>query len=48
MLFRSIGLGTFLAQMFLRQPLIRANTQEFKIDGTWADPQVTRIERKPT
>src|SRR5439155_24335978 len=24
----AIGLGTFLAQMVLRQPLIRANTQE--------------------
>ncbi|MEO7391739.1 MAG: YhdP family protein [Ramlibacter sp.] len=43
----AIGLGTFLAQMFLRQPLIRAATQEFQIDGTWADPQVTRISRKP-
>jgi uncharacterized protein (TIGR02099 family) len=43
----AIGLGTFLAQMFLRQPLIRANTQEFQIDGTWADPHITRINRKP-
>jgi len=31
--------------MFLRQPLIRANTQEFRIDGTWADPKVTRVAR---
>ena len=43
----AIGLGTFLAQMFLRQPLIRAATQEFHIDGTWSDPRVTRLERKP-
>jgi uncharacterized protein (TIGR02099 family) len=42
----AIGLGTFLAQMFLRQPLIRAATQEFHVDGTWADPRVTRIDRK--
>jgi uncharacterized protein (TIGR02099 family) len=41
----AIGLGTFLAQMFLRQPLIKAATQEFHIDGTWADPRVTRIGR---
>jgi uncharacterized protein (TIGR02099 family) len=41
----AIGLGSFLAQMFLRQPLIRAATQEFHIDGTWADPRVTRIGR---
>jgi uncharacterized protein YhdP len=43
----AIGLGSFLAQMFLRQPLIRANTQEFQIDGTWADPHITRVVRKP-
>ena len=43
----AIGLGTFLAQMFLRQPLIRAATQEFHIDGTWTDPRVTRVSRKP-
>jgi uncharacterized protein YhdP len=43
----AIGLGTFLAQMFLRQPLMRAATQEFQIDGTWADPRITRVNRKP-
>jgi uncharacterized protein YhdP len=43
----AIGLGTFLAQMFLRQPLMRAATQEFHIDGTWADPRITRTNRKP-
>jgi uncharacterized protein (TIGR02099 family) len=43
----AIGLGTFLAQMFLRQPLMRAATQEFQINGTWADPRITRIGRKP-
>ena len=43
----AIGLGTFLAQMFLRQPLMRAATQEFHIDGTWADPRVTRVDRGP-
>ncbi|HSI53105.1 MAG TPA: YhdP family protein [Ramlibacter sp.] len=43
----AIGLGTFLAQMFLRQPLIRAATQEFHIDGSWADPRITRVDNKP-
>ena len=43
----AIGLGTFLAQMFLREPLVRAATQEFHIDGTWTDPRVARINRKP-
>jgi len=42
----AIGLATFLAQVVLRQPLIRANTQEFHIDGTWADPKVTRVGKK--
>ena len=41
----AIGVGTFLAQLFLRQPLMKAATQEFHIDGTWADPRVTRVPR---
>ncbi|MBA2672786.1 AsmA-like C-terminal region-containing protein, partial [Ramlibacter sp.] len=40
-----IGLGSFMAQMFLRQPLMRAATREFHIDGTWSDPKVTRVGR---
>lgn len=43
----AIGLGSFLAQLFLRQPLMRAATQEFHIDGTWSDPRVTRVARTP-
>jgi uncharacterized protein (TIGR02099 family) len=39
----AIGLGTFLAQLFLREPLMKAATQEFRVDGTWADPRVTRV-----
>jgi len=41
----AVGLGTFLAQMFLRRPLIESATQEFHIDGTWADPQMTKVPR---
>jgi uncharacterized protein YhdP len=41
----AIGLGTFLAQMFLREPLARAATQQFQIDGTWADPRITKLGR---
>ncbi|OYY92361.1 MAG: hypothetical protein B7Y42_12475 [Polaromonas sp. 28-63-22] len=41
----AIGLGTFLAQMFLRRPLMEAATQEFHIDGTWADPKITKVDR---
>lgn len=42
----AIGLGSFLAQLFLRRPLIQAATEEFHIDGTWADPRVTRVARR--
>jgi hypothetical protein len=34
---------TFLAQLFLQNPLTKANTQEFLIDGSWAEPRVTKI-----
>ena len=42
----AIGLGTFLAQLFLRRPLAEASTQEFHIDGPWADPKIAKVERK--
>jgi uncharacterized protein YhdP len=41
----AIGLATFLAQYFLREPLMRAATQEFQVDGTWADPRIRRVPR---
>ena len=43
----AIGLGTFLAQLFLRKPLTQAGTREFRVSGPWADPQVERVQRKP-
>ena len=42
-----VGLGSFLAQMLLRGPLIAANTKEFRIDGPWTDPQVHAITSSP-
>lgn len=41
----ALGLGTFLAQLFLRRPLMAANTREFSITGTWVDPRVERLQR---
>ena len=41
----AIGLGTFLAQYFLRKPLIAASTREFHVTGPWDDPKVDRVER---
>jgi uncharacterized protein (TIGR02099 family) len=40
----AIGLGSVLAQLFLRRPLIASNTQEFHVTGPWADPKVTKID----
>jgi uncharacterized protein YhdP len=44
----AIGLGTFVAQLFLRKPLMQASTREFHITGSWDDPKVERVERKLT
>ncbi len=41
----AVGLGTFLAQMFLRRPLIEAATQELHVDGSWTEPRVTKVPR---
>jgi uncharacterized protein YhdP len=41
----AVGLGTFLAQLFLRKPLMQAGTREFQVKGSWSDPQVERMER---
>jgi uncharacterized protein YhdP len=41
----AVGLGSFLAQFLLRQPLQSATTQEFHITGGWADPQIETIQR---
>jgi len=39
----AVGLGTFLAQWLLRRPLTDSATQEFHVDGSWADPRVTKL-----
>jgi uncharacterized protein (TIGR02099 family) len=43
----AIGLGTFLAQLLLRKPLMAAGTREFHVSGGWGDPKVERVERRP-
>ena len=43
----AIGLGTFLAQVLLRGTLIESATQEFRVDGSWLDPRVTKVPYKP-
>lgn len=40
-----LGLGTFLAQYVLRDPLSKAFALQYDVTGTWADPKVTRRSR---
>ncbi|GIZ50656.1 YhdP family protein [Noviherbaspirillum aridicola] len=41
-----IGVGTFLAQLFLREPLMRAFTFEYQVTGPWKDPVVNKLARR--
>jgi uncharacterized protein (TIGR02099 family) len=41
----AVGLGAFVAQLFLRRPLMAASTREFHVYGNWDEPQVDRVER---
>ena len=41
-----IGLGSFLAQLFLRNPLSQALSQEYVITGPWKDPVVKKSTSK--
>jgi len=41
----AIGVGTFLAQLFLKDPLSKALAEEMQITGPWADPKVTKISK---
>ncbi len=38
-----IGLGTFLAQYVLKNPLSAALTQEYQITGPWRDPIIKKV-----
>ncbi|WP_439956183.1 YhdP family protein [Roseateles chitosanitabidus] len=42
----AIGLGAFLAQWLLRKPLAAANTEEFRVTGTWTDPRIEQLPRR--
>ncbi|MBM3336214.1 MAG: TIGR02099 family protein [Betaproteobacteria bacterium] len=41
-----VGLGSFLAQLFLRNPLSQALSQEYVITGPWKDPVVKKSTSK--
>ena len=42
-----IGLGSFLAQLFLRDPLMQAFTVEYQITGPWKEPAIRKLDRRP-
>ena len=39
-----IGLGAFVTQWLLKQPLARAMTMEYAVTGSWDDPKIEPIE----
>lgn len=39
-----IGLGAFVTQWLLKQPLARAMTMEYAVTGNWDDPQIEPID----
>ncbi len=40
----AIGLGTFVAQLIARKPLMKAFTYGYRITGTWAKPDVREVD----
>ena len=42
----AVGLGAFLGQWLLREPLRMASAREFHVSGRWDEPKVERVERK--
>lgn len=41
------GVAAFFAQKLLKDPLDQAAGFNYSVTGTWADPQVARVEREP-
>ena len=38
------GIATFIAQKLLKDPIDKIAAYEYNIAGTWADPQVSKVE----
>ena len=43
----AIGVGTFLAQMFLRKPLMKQFTHEYSVTGSWKEPVIREVKSDP-
>ncbi len=42
-----VGLGSFLAQLFLRAPIMKALTYEMQVTGPWKSPVITKLSKNP-
>jgi uncharacterized protein YhdP len=42
-----IGIGSYLAQLFLRAPVMKALTYQMRIAGPWKSPTITKIDNPP-
>lgn len=40
-----VGLGAFLTQWLLKTPLAAAMTAQYKIDGSWEQPEINAVDR---
>jgi uncharacterized protein YhdP len=41
-----IGIGSFLAQLFLRAPVMKALTYHMQVTGPWKSPNVTKLDNQ--
>jgi uncharacterized protein YhdP len=39
-----IGIGSFLAQLFLRAPVMKALTYHMQVTGPWKSPTITKLD----
>ncbi|MGZ5272198.1 MAG: YhdP family protein, partial [Ramlibacter sp.] len=39
-----IGLGSYLAQLFLRAPVMKALTYQLQVTGPWKSPTIKRLD----
>ena len=42
-----IGIGSYLAQLFLRAPVMKALTYQMQITGPWKSPTITKLDNPP-
>jgi uncharacterized protein YhdP len=43
-----VGVGTLIANKILKNPFGQAASFEYAIEGTWADPVVTKLAKPPS